>query len=419
VRKPHIGAAARIRPDGQRESSEGADIITFSHLRWDFVFQRPQHLMSRFSRGGRRVFFFEEPIIGEAEPASLEIRLCPKTGVFVLTPHYSSHLSRFAAEETLKLMLDGALAEQRIARPTLWYYTPTMYPFSRHIDACAVVYDCMDELANFRFAPAHLPLYERDLIRDADVVFTGGYSLYEAKRSLHPNIYAFPSSVERAHFAAARSPNLTQPQDQAEIPHPRLGFYGVIDERMDFALIAAIADARPDWSIIMVGPVAKVGQDELPMRPNIHYLGGKSYDELPRYLAGWDVALMPFAINEATRFISPTKTLEYLAGGKPIVSTPITDVVRQFGQLECVRIAQTPAAFVAAAEAALGMQAGDKGWLRQADAVLAKLSWDRTFSRMNLLLKQAVRRRGGKSHSSAPIYHREAFKPEIERRTEP
>jgi UDP-galactopyranose mutase len=264
-----------------------------------------------------------------------------------------------------------------------------MLPFSRHIEADCTVYDCMDELSAFRFAPPQLLELERELLATSDVVFTGGYSLYEAKKDKHPNIHPFPSSVDRGHFAQARAVDAS-PDDQAPIGRPRLGFYGVIDERMDLELIAAVADAHPEWSIVMVGPVVKIDQAELPLRANIHYLGGKTYEELPIYLGGWDVALMPFAINESTRFISPTKTPEYLAGGRPVVSTPITDVIRHYGDIEGVIIADGPQAFVAGCERALELMQNGGEWLSEVDAKLANISWDTTYARMAGLVREAL-----------------------------
>jgi UDP-galactopyranose mutase len=253
----------------------------------------------------------------------------------------------------------------------------------------------MDELAAFRFAPPRLLPLEQALLSQADVVFTGGFSLYEVKKNRHPNVHAFPSSVDRAHFMQARG-EVETPIDQVPIPGPRLGFYGVVDERMDLDLIAAVADARPDWSIVMVGPVVKISPADLPRRPNLHFLGGKDYSELPLYLAGWDVALMPFAINESTRFISPTKTPEYLAGGKPVVSTPIKDVIRHYGDIEGVAIAATADEFVRACDAALALEPQGE-WLSEVDVKLANLSWATTFARMNALVEQAVAAGGQES----------------------
>ena len=363
-------------------------LICFSHLRWNFVFQRPQHLMGRFAKE-RRVVYWEEPenALPDFEP-SLGVRECAETGVMVVTPSLPESLSEDEKQSALKALLNDFLAneEKSIIR---WYYTPMMLPFSRHINAVCTVYDCMDELANFRFAPKELLELERELLASSDVVFTGGYSLYEAKKGRHPNVHPFPSSVDRGHFAKARA-ELDAPADQAGIPGPRFGFYGVIDERMDLEMIAAVADAHPEWSIVMAGPVVKIDPAELPQRSNIHYVGNKKYEELPLYLGGWDVALMPFAINESTKFISPTKTPEYLAGGRPVVSTPIKDVVRHYGDLEAVYIADGADAFIAACEKALALSQGNDEWLGAVDAKLANISWDTTYARMAGLVREAV-----------------------------
>jgi UDP-galactopyranose mutase len=363
-------------------------LICFSHLRWNFVFQRPQHLMSRFAEAGR-VIFWEEPeaALPEMEPA-LGVRTCAETGVIVVTPSLPETLSGEAREAVLQSLLDGYLAGEQ-GPFVRWYYTPMMLPFSRHVDSACTVYDCMDELAAFRFAPPELLALERELLAAADVVFTGGYSLYEAKKGLHPNIHPFPSSVDRAHFGQARAMDAV-PDDQGSLKRPRFGFYGVIDERMDLEMLAAVADAHPEWSLVMVGPVVKIDPADLPHRPNIHYLGGKKYEELPVYLGGWDVALMPFAINESTKFISPTKTPEYLAGGRPVVSTPITDVIRHYGDLESVFIADGAEAFIKGCEQALALVRGGDQWLEEVDLKLANLSWDITYARMAGLVHEAI-----------------------------
>ena len=380
----------------------GDALICFCHLRWDFVFQRPQHLMSRFARE-RTVIVFEEPMPGDA--AGLDIREDAKTGVTVVTPRLPDDLEPGARAAELQRLLTELIAERRIERPIAWYYTPMMLEFSRPVaeQAAAVVYDCMDELSNFKFAPERLKQLERDLIGLADVVFTGGHSLYEAKRGWHANIHPFPSSVDRAHFAKARTMTAADdPADQAALPHPRVGFYGVIDERMDIALLAELADAHPEWSIVMVGPVVKIDPADLPRRPNLHYLGAKTYAELPAYLGGWDVAMAPFAINESTRFISPTKTPEYLSGGKPVVSTAIIDVKRHYGELEAVQVADSHAAFIEGCETALALtRSTTSAWREEVDEALADLSWDNTQGRMAALVEEALIRKSQKTAAEA------------------
>jgi len=315
----------------------------------------------------------------------------------VVVPHLPEGLAEDQREAALKRLLDAYSAG--LSRPLVsWYYTPMMLPFSRDLDASVTVFDAMDELSKFKFAPPRLLELEQELIDKADLVFTGGSSLYEAKKDRHHSVHCFPSSVDRAHFAKARASHF-DPADQEDLPHPRLGFFGVIDERFDIELLDKIAEMRRDWSFVMVGPVVKISEDELPRRPNVHYLGGKGYEELPAYLGGWDVALMPFAMNESTQFISPTKTPEYLAGGKPVVSTPVKDVVRHYGHLEGVQIAGDAESFVAACDKALELARDGGEWLAEADLLLSATSWDTTQARMAGLINEAL---GLRAQGSTP-----------------
>ena len=390
---PVMSEAEPSVPDSGRPT-----LLCFSHLRWDFVFQRPQHLMSRFARE-MTVVFWEEPVaIGPKETAYLKVRQADDfPRVRVVTPHLPEGLDGSKREEALSRLLDAHVSITSGPLIT-WYYTPMMLPFSRHLEASAVVYDCMDELSKFRFAPERLLDLEQELIDRADLVFTGGASLYEAKKSRHSSVHCFPSSVDRDHFAKARR-ELPQPADQADLNRPRLGFYGVIDERFDIDLLRQVADMRPDWSFVMVGPVVKIGEDELPRAANIHYLGGKTYEQLPAYLSGWDVALMPFAMNESTQFISPTKTPEYLSGGKPVVSTPVRDVVRTYGHLRGVHIAHDADGFVRCCELALEQSRDQGDWLAEADLLLSATSWETTQARMSGLIAEVL---GERTEQGAP-----------------
>jgi len=377
-----VGVPVESEAEHSAPEPRAATLLCFSHLRWNFVFQRPQHLMSRFARE-MCVIYWEEPVdIGPKETAFLQVRESPDaSGVRIVVPHLPQGMPEAAREAALKRLLDAHVSTIRGPLIT-WYYTPMMLPFSRHIDADITVFDAMDELSKFKFAPTKLLELEQELIDRSDIVFTGGSSLYEAKKDRHHSVHCFPSSVDRAHFCKARARQF-DPADQEDLPRPRLGFYGVIDERFDVDLLDKVAAMRPNWSFVMVGPVVKISAEDLPKRHNIHYLGGKTYDQLPAYLSGWDVALMPFAMNESTQFISPTKTPEYLAGGKPVVSTPIKDVVRHYGHLEGVRIASTPEEFVAACEEALELSRNPEGgWLAEADLMLSAASWDTTQARM-------------------------------------
>lgn len=380
--KNHAGVS-----DSPAAAEAAHDLLCLSHLRWDFVYQRPQHLLSRCARA-RRTFFFEEPIFGDG-PLRLELKE-RDGGVVVVVPHLPEELTSAVARDAAQAVLvEKLLAEQGVADFVLWYYTPMALRFTRSLRALATVYDCMDELSAFRGASPLLRTLEQELLARADLVFTGGQSLYEAKRGRHPRVYAFPSSIDYPHFARARAAAGTaDPADQADIARPRLGFFGVIDERFDVELIEAVARLRPDWQLVLIGPVVKIDPATLPRRDNIHYLGMKSYEELPAYLAGWDAALLPFARNESTRFISPTKTPEYLAAGRPVVSTSIRDVVRPYGELGLVRIADTPEEFVAACDAAMNEDASPR--VERADAFLAQTSWDRTWARMSEMIEEVV-----------------------------
>jgi glycosyltransferase involved in cell wall biosynthesis len=362
------------------------DLLCFSHLRWGFVTQRPNHLMERAARD-RRVFFIEEPVIDEGPQPIDPLEITREDGVFVVRPHISAAVPPERWPATLAARLDLLVARFAIARPVRWYYTPMALPWSEHVPAAAVVYDCMDELSLFSGAPAALVRLEERLLAAADLVFTGGQSLYRAKRTKHPRVTAFPSSVDAAHFRAARLDG-TDPDDQAPIPGPRIGWFGVIDERFDMALVESVADRRPDWQLVMLGPIAKIDEAAIPRRPNLHWLGAKPYEDLPDYLRGWDVAVMPFARNEATRFISPTKTPEYLAAGRPVVSTPIADVVDPYAGLGLVRIADDALGFEAAIDQALRDDLDDLR--RRADVFLASTSWDATWERMDALVRSAT-----------------------------
>jgi len=353
-------------------------LLCLSHLRWNFVFQRPQHLLTRAAKT-YRVLFLEEPIFaGSSEPFLRSSREAP--GITVCVPVFPEG---FAGDVNplLEEMTDSLVGDVDTGDLVLWYYTPMALEFTRNIGAGTVVYDNMDELSAFRGASPRVLALEAELLARADAVFTGGHSLYEAKRDRHHNIHAFPSSIDVPHFSSARQKPVNDPVDQAAIPRPRLGFFGVVDERLDLDLVERVAELRPDWHLVILGPVVKIDEASLPRRPNIHWLGMKRYQDLPSYLAGWDAGIMPFAVNEATRFISPTKTPEFLAAGLPVVSTPIRDVIRPYGAAGLVEIASTPEEFVSSVEKLMAKR--EPAWLASVDRQLATSSWDQTWEAMH------------------------------------
>jgi UDP-galactopyranose mutase len=377
----------------ERDSMNGMDIVCLSHLRWGFVHQRPQHLLSRFARR-HRVFFVEEPVF-DARTTHVEYS-DPMPNVTVVTLHLRPGSSEAAIVAEQAAAIDGLVADHGIDRYLLWYYTPMAVEWTRHLRPAVTVYDCMDELSGFAGAPSTLLDREGELLDSADLVFTGGMSLYEAKRRRHPHVHPFPSGVDVGHFAPARLGG-EDPEDQLAIPHPRVGYFGVIDERLDRELLAGVAALRPDVQFVMIGPVVKISSDDLPRADNIHYLGQKEYSDLPRYVRGWDVAMLPFARNDATRFVSPTKTPEYLAAGLPTVSTSIQDVVRPYGEMGLVEIADTPEAFSRSIDRVLVADRQDL--LVRADEMLAGMSWDDTSARMRALIAESA---GGRPRAAGP-----------------
>lgn len=352
------------------------DLVCFSHLRWNFVYQRPQHLISRFAKCFR-VFFVEEPVFN-ATSDRIEVSFSTER-VIIVSIHLRHDSKRADVQLRQQELLSQFFVDENINNYLFWYYTPLALPISRHFLPSFVVYDCMHEWSSLR-SSSELKELELELMAKADVVFAGGQSLYEAKKKHHSRIYLFPSSIDKSHFEQARSIRFDLP-DQDSIPHPRLGFFGVVDERLDIDLLEKVSRLRPNWHFVMIGPVVRIDAAALPNFHNIHYLGVKTYNELPHYLAGWDIAIIPFAHNESTRFISPTKTPEYLAAGKPVVSTPINDVIRPYGNKGLVRIAGTPDEFIRVVEDELHDDDREE-WLERVDDFLASSSWNKTWSGM-------------------------------------
>jgi glycosyltransferase involved in cell wall biosynthesis len=364
---------------------ERPTLIVLCHLRWGFVFQRPQHLLTRLARHVD-VVFVEEPVFAEGAPRLESSR--PAEGLEVLTPRTPQRAPGFSDEQlpTVEALLQGFMKERGIRAPLVWLYTPMALSLVDALAPRALIYDCMDDLASFKFAPPALISRERVLLERADVVFAGGPSLHEARRGARPDAICLPSAVDIDHFSPAHLRAGCEQAVAAQALHaglhaPRLGFYGVIDERLDLDLVAGIADARPDWHVVMVGPVVKIDPATLPRRPNIRWIGMQAYETLPYLLAQWDVAILPFALNEATRFISPTKTLEYLAARVPVVSSAIRDVVSLYG--EVVSVASGADEFVTAAMALLEMERDDRA-RRDAmcERILLRSTWDVAATRV-------------------------------------
>ncbi|CAN5658790.1 hypothetical protein BH11PSE8_BH11PSE8_24220 [soil metagenome] len=380
-------------------------LIVFSHLRWGFVYQRPQHLLSRLSKHFH-VLFVEEPIHA-AGPARLEC-IAQGPNLDLLVPRTPVDAAGFHDDQlpVLQPLLANHLREHGIVDYVVWFYTPMALPLMTQLKPRAVVYDCMDELSAFKNAPRQLRQRETALFKLADLVLTGGPALYESKRSQHHNVHCLPSSVDAAHFAPPRLDAGSEAarragELQGHLPRPRLGFYGVIDERFDVALLRSVAQSHPEWQLVMVGPVVKIDPAELPSLPNVHWLGMQSYDTLPHLLAGWDVCLMPFALNESTRFISPTKTLEYMAAQKPVVSTPVHDVAWLYGDV--VRLGDGARNFVLACEEALAESgAARQARMQEMSLLVNRSSWNGAADEVCRLLREALAARADVSAAMPP-----------------
>ena len=328
-------------------------LIVHSHLRWDWVWQRPQQFLSRLSEK-HRVLFIEAPY--PSEPARVaraplrEVSDYPNILVLQMEMPAARWCDGAWVDKERRRLVQSLLAGplgRNFDSPVQWFYDPmAVTAFGGHLNERAIVYDCMDELSLFRGSPAEMVRRDRELLAVADVVFAGGPKICAAKRELNANCFSFGCGVDAKHFGRARDPKLPLPADVRDLPHPIYGYIGVVDERIDYDLLAALADAT-NGSVVMVGPSTKVDPATFPRRANLHWLGGRDYVDLPAYAKSFAVCLMPFALNKATQFINPTKALEYMGTGKPIISTGVEDVVTQFSDV--VLIAQSQADFIAKA----------------------------------------------------------------------
>ena len=331
-------------------------IIVHSHLAWDWVWQRPQQFHSRLAKT-HPILFVEGPTASDQLTAPRvtlrEVSDYPNIVVLQMqmpASRFWSDGSWVDAERRrlVQSVLEGPLG-RKFVNPVQWFYDPmAATAFAGRMDEIAIVYDCMDELSQFKGAPAELVRRERELLAAADVVFAGGPKMAKSKRRLNPNCYSFGCGVDIKHFGKARRATTKVPREIAAMSGAVLGYIGVVDERIDYDLLAKLADYNRDWNLAIVGPWTKIDPADFPVRRNLHFLGNRDYGELPAYAKGFDICLMPFAKNAATEYINPTKALEYMATGRPIISTDIEDVVLQFSDV--VSIATQHDEFIAACE---------------------------------------------------------------------
>lgn len=370
-------------------------IIVHCHLCWDWVWQRPQQFISRLSQ--RHKILFVETIGPDATLAAPLARFriaenFPNVTLLRLQfPAWRWGDANYVDSERRRLVqefLAGPVAGQ-FEQPVQWFYDPmALRSFSGHMGEILTVYDCMDELSKFATAPPEIVERERELLAQAEVVFTGGRKLFESKSRFHDNCHFYGCGVDGKHFGQALDENALIHPDIKNIKRPVLGYFGVVDERMDYRLLAKLADANPNWSVAMVGPVLKVDEKTMPRRPNLHWLGQRAYSDLPAFCKAFDVCLMPFALNEATEFINPTKALEYMATGRPIVSTAVPDVVRNFGSV--IKIAEDSNDFISICKQVLKQR--DEDAISAGLALARDNSWDSIVSRLENHVDEALRK---------------------------
>jgi glycosyltransferase involved in cell wall biosynthesis len=373
-------------------------IIVHSHLRWDWVWQRPQQFLSRFAQR-HRVLFCEGPTVHDEQGGDARfepfytLRREPKfANVTVMQTHFPAarfHEAQWVDAERRRLLCRALETELqgRYERAVQWFYDPMAAPI--FIDALceiAVVYDCMDQLCQFKNAPPELCAREKVLLQAADVVFTGGRKMWEDKSRFNPNTHFYGCGVDVAHFGAAREASTPLPADIVDKRGKVLGYFGVVDERLDYELIARLADADPAWNVCVIGPACKVDPADFPQRPNLCWMGGREYSQLPAYAKAFDVCLMPFALNEATEYINPTKALEYMATGTPIVSSAVPDVVSNFS--EVVAVADSHDEFIAACRRAL--EAPNTERLQQGLQMAAANTWEAIVAKMEKHIEHAL-----------------------------
>jgi glycosyltransferase involved in cell wall biosynthesis len=401
-KKPHARRSGRRRQvfEGNgtlAQRSRRYPLVVHSHLQWDWVWQRPQQFISRLSQKHKTLFVETlPPDPGLAAPLA-RFRTPPELPNLILLtlqfPSWRWQDGAYVDQERRRLVRDflGGPGAGQFESPVQWFYDPmAVSAFAGHLNEVLTVYDCMDELSKFRGAPPEILDRERDLLVQADVVFTGGRRLFEAKSQFHDNCHFFGCGVDESHFGQARSRETVIPSELAAVGKPILGYFGVVDERLDYDLLGQLADANPDWSVVMIGPVMKGDPQSLPQRSNLVWLGQRPYAELPAFVKAFDLCLMPFALNEATEFINPTKALEYMATGRPIVSTAVPDVVRNFGSV--VRIARSPEDFVRDCRAAVANP--DQKGIQRGLEMVKENSWDAIVARMESHIEDALRRKG-------------------------
>ncbi|HSU55816.1 MAG TPA: glycosyltransferase [Candidatus Dormibacteraeota bacterium] len=395
-RKPE-SARRKNKQSSNRQNGASHDypIIVHSHLCWDWVWQRPQQFVSRLSKR-HKILFVEtvapDPALVVPAARFRQVEKYPNTTILTVQfPAWRWGDGAYVDSERRRIVQQFVAGPgSEFENPVQWFYDPMAVPaFAGQMGERLTVYDCMDELSRFRCAPPEMSVREAKLLALADVVFTGGRKLWESKRRHHENCHFYGCGVDVAHFGKALKPETPIATQLESLSKPVLGYFGVVDERLDYDLIARLADANPEWSVAIVGPVLKVEEASLPRRANLHWLGGQPYADLPSFCKGFNICLMPFALNEATEFINPTKALEYMATGRPIISSAVPDVVANFG--EVVHVADDVEEFISLCRKATARPDAER--TRRGLAKARENTWERIVSELEGHVEEALKTR--------------------------
>lgn len=316
-------------------------IVCLSSTRWSFLWQRPQQIMSRLC--ARHDILYVDPPFPVAEEQVRGISN-DESGTLIVKNLQTINdalqifrpleISRFSYpdldsnellkmnQELLQCQIQKALFQLGWQHPLLWLYDPRNVNLVDQLNPCGVIYDCVDSFRSFSWSHPHVSIWEEALVDRADVVLATSRALYQER--LRKNRYTFlvPNAADYKHFSPWQG--YEKPADITAISRPRLGFIGAIYEWVDLELLQVIADKSPAWNLVLIGP--KQHGLQLPERSNIHWLGQRGYAELPAYVHSFDVALIPFLVNETTQHANPIKFWEYLAAGKPVVSTLLPEI---------------------------------------------------------------------------------------------
>jgi len=402
---------------------EGQEILCFAPGAWDDIWRNRHHIMTRLARANRVLYVepwvYMRPTLCRLSSGQIGVSDMVRGGhlhqafenLYVYQPplwapragHFP--LSVITQAIYVRLLL-GVLRRLRFHTPILWLFLPDMEVFIGHFDEELVIYHIVDEYSGYTgvsetWRPV-LQRMEEQLARRANLVFVTSPTLLERKRTLNESTFLVPNAVDYEAFAAVLDGEAQSPADVAAIPSPIVGYVGAINDKVDLPLLAQVAKECADCSLLLVGPITLTdgeghrALETLDTLPNVHLLGRKSVEDVPRYIAACDVCLLPYRINEWTQSIDSLKLYEYLACGKPVVATDVP-AARRFSKV--VMVAANETEFVATIDAALS----EDGPALRAErrSVAARHTWDQRVESLSAVIEERLKKRDGRERSEA------------------